>query len=270
MTTDVYYPDADTESTSVDGYTNASLVGTTWASARASAGTASSDNSVTGRVVALHADTTGWDDIGRGYFLFDTSSLPDTDTIDSAVVSIYGVSKTDNGQYDQKAVLITTNPASNTSLASTDHYRNSLVAGGGVDVGTARIDLGTWGNSAYNDFTVSDLTKISATGVTKFGLALSGDVDNAEPTIDNNGIYSDLTIRYADQTGTTEDPMLTVVHSVGEVPPDPVSSNVGDEWTFSSIFVTQLLWLGKFVFVLMMLLIPLSFVARMVNNKKVV
>lgn len=207
-TTSTFYPDANPESTSVDGYLEyyADPVTCPVASAAAAATTANdSSTSING----LQYGDGGPDcNLQRGATLFDTSAIPDTDAVSSAIVSLRGTFGGNTNGYNIR--VVTFSPASNTSLSVNDFN----------DFGTTAIAtemaVASWSTSGYNDFTITDLTQISKTGVSKFGWRLTGDIDAASP-----GALNYAQSDSADATGTTSDPKLVVVHAAAATPNNP-------------------------------------------------
>lgn len=215
-TTSTFYPDAHVESTSVDGGVTRNLSlgsGESWGTIRGGAGNGAQDANSTGLDTYTISDNVSnqWRYLGRGIFLFDTSSIPDSDVISSATFSVFG-STVNGGKVDNfglSVAVVDSTPASNTSLASSD-YSN---------VGTTRysdsdISITSWSNSAYNDWTLNStgISNISKTGVTKFATRLDKDVDNSAPTWSSN-IAGGIDNYCADQTGTSNDPKLVVEHA---------------------------------------------------------
>lgn len=212
-TTSTFYPDPNPETTTVDGRTYQQYGGGTgqvWATIRAAAGNGAADSGTGDEYASgLYSGPTSglWNTIYRSIFLFDTSSIPDTDTISAATLSFYGFVGTINN-FSQSVVPVSSNPASNTGLANSDHSTlgNTAFASG--------ITYGSWSTAGYNDFSLnaSGISNISQTGVSKFGLRCSGDQSDTEPTwaadtFAIGGCY------YADETGTSKDPKLVVVHA---------------------------------------------------------
>jgi hypothetical protein len=208
------YPDPDVETTTVDGRTfwQGDAV---WSTARTSAGTGASDTVAAAGSANIVTFTTSsnWDTIIRFIALFDTSSIGDSDTIDSATFSLFGSSVTDTG-FNQAARMVDSNPASNTAVGAGDYYRNSLPIGGGALQSATSIDLGVWSTSAYNDFTLdaTGLASISKTGVSKFGMMLTNDQSGTEPTWASN-VGASAGCKHADTAGTTNDPKLVVQYT---------------------------------------------------------
>lgn len=216
-TVTTFYPDPDAETTTVDGYSSVDdNTGASWASIHDDNGTnarASANSNGTDLHVRCDRASSGNSfSIARAIILFDTASLPDSDQIDSAILSIKGTAgKNGTGNF----CIIDSNPASNTNVVATD-YDNFTVHQATPYSGL--ISVASWSESAYNDFTLvsAGLSAISKTGITKMGCRL--EVDYAETT--GHGSAPGTTITYmfgasADTSGTTSDPKLVVTHSAG-------------------------------------------------------
>lgn len=209
-TTDTFYPDASPETTSVDGYAGNNTPAT-WATIRAAAGNFSSDTTA--------STLLGWDTSGgggtpfaymyRAFFLFDTSAIADGDTIDSATLSIYGISKADPVSNTPDINIYASTPASNTAIINTDFQQVGSTA-----FSTA-ITYASYSTTGYNDFALnaSGLSAVTKTGVSKFSARNANkDVAAVSPSTSASG-FTGFNGYYADQTGTANDPQLVVVHT---------------------------------------------------------
>jgi hypothetical protein len=216
-TTSTFYPNANVETTSVDGVIRNLADESTWASIHdATAGTQVSDSGSTGNaamIISGPASNT-WDQFIRAAFLFDTSALTSAATVTSATLAIYGTTTTGtNGlpYANPTAGIVSSSPASNTALALGDYDQF-----GTTDFATR---LTTWSTSAYNTFTLNafGLAAISLTGITKTGLRVGPDIDNSPPTWQAD---YDMTraARFAEESGTTRDPKLTVTYALPASP----------------------------------------------------
>jgi hypothetical protein len=210
-TTSTFYPDADAESTSVDGYLISSVFGT-WAGARdaTTAGGGIADNDT---ILLVRSYKSGANyGIIRSFTLFDTSALGDSDTIDSATVSLQptgsGDGQDENASVDM--VVVQTSPAADTSLTANDYDNLTFTSGGSL----------AWNNfiggddvGVYQDITMNatGLTWITKTGVTKLGFISSLDLNSTDPTARSNANE----LCSADQSGTTCDPKLVVESTAG-------------------------------------------------------
>lgn len=236
-TTTTIYPDAGTGGTTVDGYVrrNRSIgFGETWSNLRSGNGVGSGASHSIQEYYRFVSDSSSdrWRVIQRSIFLFDTSSIPDTDVISSAHVSLFGTSKLDEigaTTNESEMHIVSSTPASHSSLQLSDFSKL-----GDTDFGSvAYADFST---TSYNDITLnsSGIANIDKTGVTKFGTRSGADLDNDTPSWP--GTYDKTTSLlgyYADQTGTTNDPKLIVTHA-GEPETVTIFSEPGDGYITNS------------------------------------
>ncbi len=224
-TTDTFFPDADPETTTVDGEVN-KRGPLDWTSIRTATTGFSANPTGENASVGIQTDSTQWFQFYRFIALFDTSAIPDTDTINSATLSLFGAASPNDG-FSQSVVIIDSNPASNTDLVADDYFRLGNLLGGTAtkQSDTAIPITGGWSSGAYNDFPLNatGLGNISKTGVSKFGSVVSGDQSNTEPGFIANAV-SQAFIKTADTLGTTQDPKLVVVHSTTIPIPDSASN----------------------------------------------
>lgn len=213
-TTSTFYPNPNPESTSMDGQCNYDNSANTWATVRGASASATASDSGTSIPCYVGGFDSGGDRfwLYRAFLLFDTSSLPDTDDIDSATLSIWPTAKSETWSGTNKSLrLITTTPASNTALVTGDYDQVGSVAQA-TDLLTSAFTTGQ-----YNDFTLNatGLGNIAKTGITKFGLRHTADTENEEPPTTGSDVYNGLTsILSADAGGGTANaPKLVVVHS---------------------------------------------------------
>jgi len=152
-TTTTVYPDPDPETTTVDGHVGDNT-SSSWDTTHDASG---NDANSTLALIRIETgkDTGGAFRIRRGICLFDTSAIDAGDTVSSATMSLYGDSvQNDDNDGDDFLAIVTSNPASNTDLATGDYD----AVGDTVDNPTemhdagARIDLGSISTVAYNDF----------------------------------------------------------------------------------------------------------------------
>lgn len=206
-TTTTFYPDADAESTCVDGFAYHYEDELTWAQIWGAAGSGSGDNWGSGDCALLQASaTTGWVHLARGIFLFDTSGIADTDTVSDAVMSLHGDAGPAMNDLSEWIQLTSSAPASNTAIANSD-YANL-----GGPIGPT-FSLGDWNSTGYNALTMySAADTINKSGVTKLGTRISGDANNIPPS-STPGAVSRVSCYFAEETGSGSDPKLVVTHA---------------------------------------------------------
>lgn len=124
--------------------------------------------------------------MARGIFIFDTSSILDTETIETAVLRLYIVSKNDNHNLGVNLTSVTT--ASDITIGNSDY---NVANHGSVRFVAADVDLTGISTSAYLELTLnaSGIAHINKTGLTKFSLRWGADIDNSAPVY-NDGISS--------------------------------------------------------------------------------
>jgi len=168
------------------------------------------------------ATTDKWRLFQRGIYGFDTSAIDDGDTVDSGTFSLFGNDSDD--AYSQSVVLDRSVPISTNGLVVGDYNitRYDL-----VEQATARITIAAWSDIAYNDFTLNATGKgnISVTGLSWFATIDSAEFDDTSPTWQSGDVLSKVEVFYADETGTTKDPKLVIVHSAGAT--EEVSNSQG-------------------------------------------
>ena len=214
-TTSTFYPDADPETTSVDGTGGRTNVNETFSVIRGGAVNTVSDTVGSSYLGRLKASTTDpqYTILLRSIFVFDTSAIPDTDNVSSATISLYGSSK-ESGLGTPNIIVVSATTASNTALATGDF----AIAGFGV-TSYASITYAAFSATAYNDLglNAAGLANVSKTSVSKFGTMLSWDFDNSFTGVWSSAAESHLGVYNADEAGTTKDPKLVVEHA----PPSP-------------------------------------------------
>jgi hypothetical protein len=212
-TTTTFYPNANVETTSVDGRILNADDDEPWATVHdATAGTSVSDSGTSANAARILAapNTDRWDQIARSAFLFDTSALTAAATVSSATLAIYGANIASPGDglfASPTAGIVSATPASNTALATADFDQF-----GTTDFATR---LTTWSTSDYNTFTLNaaGLAAISLTGITKTGLRVGPDIDDSPPAWQDSYEMT-RAARFAESTGTSQDPKLVVTYTL--------------------------------------------------------
>jgi len=205
-TTSTFYPDPDVESTSVDGDVREQTATVPWATRRAAANATIADNITAYYILGLAVNTA---DITRSIALFDTSALPDDDSISDAVISLYIYNKT-SLVAGHTLSIVDCVPATNTNLVIGDFSAGMTLNSPTEHIDT-RVVLADTTLNAYNDFTLNTTGKnaILKTGISKFMFRSNFDIDATTP--DNTYRYA---LNYsADQAGTASDPKLVVIYT---------------------------------------------------------
>ncbi len=222
--TSTFRPDPNTETSSVDGFVAMGDQSPDWSVYnKCSAvrddisGNALGDSDVNFTVGVTQTafdfppllDNQGEDEFGceisRGFFLFDTSSLPNDAVVSAATLQVYVNSRSGS----EEAVVTSSNPASNTGLVLDDY----------PDVGTTllsnTISVASMTTGAYNTFTLNatGMTNISTTGVTKKAIRMKNEIDATFSSIISGGVVDNFSLRAAETTGTSQDPRLDVTYT---------------------------------------------------------
>lgn len=219
-TTTTVYPDPDPETTTVDGTASRISVDESFSTIRGGAGNSSSDSSTLNAPQLKESGTSGqWQWLRRGYALFDTSSIPDADSISATVFSLYGSSAANDVPLtaaEAALSIVSGVPASNTAIVDADY----AIANFGSSKYCTDYAYASFSSVAYNDmtFNATGIAAVSKTGVTKLGFRYAVDVDNGSPTSNGNLDASAYTWLSADNAGTTNDPKLVVTHAVDSPP----------------------------------------------------
>lgn len=214
------YPDADPETTTVDGHVEDQTSNQTWASKHDNTTGTNADDSTAlsiGPKVSCGTTTNRYEQIYRAFALFDTSSLTSSATISDAVLSWWGRSGSNNlsGTEPQFNIYAAT-PASNTALVNEDYDQVGTTAYA-TAIAFSSLSLS---NSAYNDFTFNSTGRaaISKTGITKTSWRESVyDAANVAPTWGSETQVA-IGTYYSEQTGNSNDPKLVVTYSVELLP----------------------------------------------------
>ncbi len=180
---------------------------------------------ITGELNEIRCDKSGGGAfrIHRSYFPWDISSIGGGNEADSAIVSLWVISK-DDDLADGVGICEAT-PATPGTIIAGDFDQM-----GDVDNPTefaTRIDLGSISTGAYNNFTVNaaGLTNIDAhIGGTYWEIAsrMGKDMSDSEPATGN----SQITVYFSERTGTANDPKLVITFSTGGAVKDVIGGGV--------------------------------------------
>ena len=211
-----FYPDANPETTSVDGQTQSQSRAYGWSALIASDGNGSDDSCTNGSIqIGGHQTPSVYSSLWRPIFLFDTSAIPDDATIESAVLSLYGNSKGNHVSMAATFNLFAVDPSSNTALIDSDFTRANWTPG--VPLAT-EITYDNYDVSGYNDFTLNaeGIEAIDKTGVSKFGgMEAAFDATGIKPP-ELDGVQAMWMAFYYSEYGEGYKPKLVVVCAAGE------------------------------------------------------
>lgn len=126
----------------------------------------------------------------RATLEFDTSDIPDTSTITSAYIALYGSSK-DNSASGVTTYLVLVDGSDIATPPVVADYGDLLddTTEWGTSIGYSSWSTSGWNNLQLNSTGISNIDK---SGTTKFGLRISTDIDNTTPDVgwDNFGWQS--------------------------------------------------------------------------------
>ena len=167
---ETFYPDADPESTSVDGIVYRGDVDEAWNDIHDGAGSAAQDSN-DALYVNISSSTTNnqWKYLFRSIVLFDTSALPNTAIVTAVTLTTFGKEKT-----DPLGILLDVNvygstPASNTGLVGADYVEIGTIPYCDTPITYNGFNIGTPGSANNWNFNASGITSINVTGVSKIG-----------------------------------------------------------------------------------------------------
>ena len=139
--------------------------------------------------------------------IFDTSGIPDTDTVSDVVLSL-------DGSFDSSTTDFTVTAASSSYNGGAADYTVDFVSGASL---SGLTTYATWSSAGYvagyNAFTSAGAafnSAINLTGSTALMLYSNEHRDNSAPTTAEWVSFID-----ADAAGTTEDPKLDITHAAG-------------------------------------------------------
>lgn len=206
-TTSTFYPASGT-SGAYDGWYGRHGVNETWSTIKGGAATEGDATTDDHQAFVQSSGTSNqWARLNRAVDRFDTSAISDTDTIDSATLSLRGIIGAGT------AITVTANIYSITvsSTYTQSEYTDSNF--GTTAFSTGIVDT-SWSTGAFNDFVLnaSGISNISKTGISSFAFALQEDRNNSAPSWSASA-SGDCRAQQVDFTGTANDPKLVVVHS---------------------------------------------------------
>jgi len=216
-TTTTFYPDPDTETSSVDGKTShASVGGEDWSDLRTYPATLSEDSNATdyGSQIEAHASTSDkWITHTRSHYSFDTTSIGAGATITSGTFSVMPTADARTDDVSSDLTIVSSAPASETALVDGDHDNI-----GTTELVDVALSIGSMSDDVYEDFVLNSagVSHLSGIDQSRFCLADSFyDVQNLSPPTWAASDKSEVVMYFAEQSGTSKDPKLEVVYTPG-------------------------------------------------------
>jgi hypothetical protein len=216
--TGTFYPDANAETTTFDGYARYLGSGaTTWATMH-DASTANSTINDAGTAnfwgIATDSTTSMWNLCYRSLFGYDLSSLSGATVSAADFIPIISLTATQT-LTGQSCNLVEMTPASWTAITNTD-YGAANASTTKLATDTTLASLPTTGNAATFSLNASGTSAVQAKVGSRIMLSgrIVSDIDNAEPAWSSNKTARVDTYT-ADMSGTTNDPKLVVTYTTG-------------------------------------------------------
>lgn len=148
-----------------------------------------------------------FDQLDRGIFRYDTSSLPDGDTVSAATHDIDVGSVTDTFTENANLSLVLFAQTDDTAIANSDYnIANYTMTQQAADIGVAGLSIDSYNSHTLN---ATGLSNISKTGITRFATVLDFDRTNTSPTW---GASQNARVGI-EFSGATNKPRLVVTHA---------------------------------------------------------
>jgi hypothetical protein len=207
MPDDTFYPDANPETTTVDGQIYRFVSSETWSAIRDAASGTGRDDSTPFQDITLisHGSSSDrWTFLGRCVLLFDLSSLAGL-SVTAASLNLRVGSTIDD--FGDTLDVVDSAPASNTGLVTGDYSSLGSTSFGSVSIASLT-------NNSYNAITLngSGVAAIAAAagGIAKLGLRFGSDRTNTAPTWAASKASQ---IQYQSAESATTRPYLLVTHT---------------------------------------------------------
>jgi hypothetical protein len=148
----------------------------------------------------------------RGLITWNTAAIPDSATITSAVVSVYGRDKL-NDLGTANFAIVDANPSSKSAYVAEDYSRTTFTRMAD-DILYSSFTDDVWQNFTLNP---QGRANISKTGLTTFMFTHSADVDNS-PLVWANDSKSAFEIRGLSYLSGSYSPFITINYDIGVTP----------------------------------------------------
>ncbi len=205
-----FYPDPNTEVTSVDGSMEKND-SSNWTTTRNASASNAGDDLSAHLYARDEEKSNGKVGLARAFLLFDTSVLPDAAIVTAATVNMY-ITNVLAGSSEKRIYAVAATPASNTALVLGDYDQVGSTSFGTTD--------GTYTLNTYESLSLNStgLAAITPTGVSKLGFRSYNDFNNNWTT---DAIELTVVFASAETTGTSQDPNLVVIYNLA--PTEPTS-----------------------------------------------
>lgn len=199
-------PDANPETSTVDGYVRRGPVNESLATIIAGVGSSSGDSITTSNIQLMCSSTSNqFAYVTRSIFLFYTSTIVGMN-ISNAILRLYSQSL-DVSIGTPAIHICSSSPVSNTGLAPGDYETMG-------DTSFSEISNAAWITPNYNDFTLNASGIANISSISKFGSKLSWDINNNSTGLTwSDGLGSFYKVYTADY-GTSYAPQLVVTYSL--------------------------------------------------------
>lgn len=202
-------PDADPESTSVDGVVRWTGPSTIWATARAATGTQATPSGTDERAANIinGSGSPNFKDWYRACFLFDASEISAGAIIDSAILELYVTTKFT--AITVSTVVTSFSPDSDTDLITADR----AIANFGAAALSDLISVSGMTSPAYNTWTINGdgltvvSTAVDGDGIIKFGVLVDADRTNSPLSYVSDNSEGGFACQFADGANA---PKLTI------------------------------------------------------------
>lgn len=216
---------------SLDGFVlNSPGFGTSWATTvGAASGTSHAENSTATWLACADTPTFGSPSCYRGFFLFDTSVLPDDATVTGAIFRV----KASAAPYGTGYIRLygPATPASDSALANADFNDH------GANVWSDDLTIAGFSSGATRDFTLNaaGIAGINITGMTRFAARTSWDYGTTSPGVD---VTAGVLVYYNDAATAGDRPQLIITYTSPLVELTGSDSGTGTEGT-ATVIVTS-------------------------------
>ena len=207
-----FNPDANVETTSVDG-NSALQTQTTWALAHDSAnGNSTSDIIASGRIARAQKVTASSWTVQRAMFLFDISTIGPRAIITGVTFGLAGNATAETNTDSPNIDLVTCTLASNTAVVNADFNKTNF----GTTLLATSLALSAWVETSgtYNVWTLNatgiahvQTALDTLSGIVKLGVRISRDTADSAPTGDNS-----FSAFYADQGASKPQLIVSFVY----------------------------------------------------------